>query len=146
DLDEIEMSIFGNNTGATGTISPDQDGQNWGQFRIEEDNAFIAEAIAGKSLADIDLDGVPGTAADATAFETNFGNTKEIIGVRIADLETRRWGDVNFDGTVNLADWALIQTEWPANSPPPNLATIPEPASMMLLVLGGAGMLRRNRR
>ncbi len=53
-------------------------------------------------------------------------------------------GDINGDGFVGIADLNIVLGNWNAGTPPDaGNATIPEPASMALLGLGGLALLRR---
>jgi hypothetical protein len=47
-------------------------------------------------------------------------------------------GDFNGDGKVSFADYLILEANFGK--------TIPEPASLTLLVLGGVGLLRRSRK
>ncbi len=53
-------------------------------------------------------------------------------------------GDINGDGFVGIADLNIVLGNWNAGTPPAGgNASIPEPASMALLGLGGLALLRR---
>ena len=53
-------------------------------------------------------------------------------------------GDINGDGFVGVDDLNIVLVNWNAGTPPPSSdGTIPEPATLSLLGLGGLAMLRR---
>ena len=53
-------------------------------------------------------------------------------------------GDINGDGFVGIADLNIVLGNWNAGTPPAaGNATIPEPASLALLGMGGLALLRR---
>ena len=59
-------------------------------------------------------------------------------------IDTTIPGDINGDGFVGIEDLNIVLGNWNAGTPPTSGApTIPEPASMALLGLGGLAMLRR---
>jgi hypothetical protein len=66
--------------------------------------------------------------ADYLILESNFGKTGA----------TWAMGDFNTDGKVSFADYLVLESNFGK--------TIPEPARLTLLVLGGAGLLRRSRK
>jgi len=73
--------------------------------------------------------------ANATALPNNMPG-----GFNPVDLA----GDINGDGFVGIDDLNLVLGTWNNGTlPPPGNATIPEPASLALLGLGGVAMLRR---
>lgn len=53
-------------------------------------------------------------------------------------------GDINGDGFVGIEDLNIVLGNWNAGTPPnTGNATIPEPATLSLLALGGSALLRR---
>ena len=60
----------------------------------------------------------------------------------------RAWttGDVNFDGTVNNFDFQSLVANWQSVVTGGGFATVPEPASAMLIALGSLAVIRRRRK
>jgi hypothetical protein len=105
-------------------------------------------------LGDANLDGTV-NAEDYTAFSHNVGQS----GMMWDD------GDFNYDGTVNAEDYTLFAhnlgqsavlaspgdminngADLEINSTSLTIASVPDPASLCLLLLGAAGFLARRRR
>ena len=55
-------------------------------------------------------------------------------------------GDFNMDGTVNVGDLGVLAANWNWTSAPGSSGSIPEPASLILLCAGAAGLIRRRGR
>jgi len=80
---------------------------------------------------------------DLGILATNYGRT---------DSPGWRFGDFNLDGTVNVGDLGILATNYGWSWTPPSLpggmpqgAPVPEPATMALLTLGAAAILRRRK-
>ncbi len=83
-------------------------------------------------LGDANHDGVV-SAGDYACVQANFGNTGALGGELM--------GDANGDGVISAGDYASVQ----ANFGNTAAAVAPEPASMLLLAIGGLALLRRQR-
>jgi hypothetical protein len=106
------------------------------EVRISNVARSATQFIFSSGLLDCDVDGLNGcTIADFNIIKSNFFNS----GMN------RAQGDLTGDGTVEFADFRL----WKASAGPGfasvTLAGVPEPASALLVVLGGLfmGMVRR---
>jgi hypothetical protein len=99
---------------------------------VTDDSAadFMKLTVVHEPLAgDANRDGVV-SAADYAAIQAYFGQTGD-PGMP---------GDANGDGVVSAGDYASVQANFGNTAP---TMTIPEPATMSLLVLGGVGILRK---
>ncbi len=81
---------------------------------------------------DANRDGVV-SAGDYASVQANFGSTGE-AGIP---------GDANLDGVVSAGDYASVQANF--GNVAPTAVPVPEPATMALLSLGAAAMIRRRR-
>jgi hypothetical protein len=150
-LDDIELFLWGT------TIS----GQQWGALDLGTDNEWIAmeferlATVAGVSeipAGDVNFDGVvsgdgsgPAATDDVRAFIENWMSTNLVNGVKVGDWNSRQQGDLNFDGTVDLFDFAMLRDAHP-DGPSLNLAAllasqaVPEPGSAVLTLVLGLGL------
>jgi len=53
------------------------------------------------------------------------------------------WADPNGDGFIGLDDLDIVLNNWNMGIPPPAEPAIPEPGSVLLMVLGSAALMRR---
>ena len=83
-------------------------------------------------LGDANRDGVV-SAADYSAVQTYFGN---VGGEGL-------FGDANGDGVVSASDYSCIQANFGNTAPASSEDGVPEPATFLVLVIGGLGLLRR---
>ena len=143
-VDDLEMFVMGINSA-----------EDFGEYVFENDDRYAAE-FKPSNPVDLTGEGVINF-ADAQEFAANWRYEKRLTWIDnegnesslvVGDLETRDRGDFNFDGRVDLADWAML------NSASPSTATaamqliagvIPEPGAAALTVLAAAGLFARRR-
>ena len=91
------------------------------------DNFVSREGLAG----DVNLDGVVDV-TDLGILATNYG-------------QNAKWskGDLNMDGIVDVSDLGILATNYGTSVP--DISQSPEPTTIALLALGGAGLLKRRR-
>jgi hypothetical protein len=91
------------------------------------------------NLVTFHLQGTFGNGDPGDFMDLTFDNLALTGGVIALD------GDVNGDGFVGIADLNIVLGTWNNGTPPAGNSSIPEPASLALLGLGGLAMLRRRR-
>ncbi len=105
------------------------------QNDIRTDFGFIVEFEAPSLMGDVNLDGFVDD-DDMSLLLANWGTGNE-------------WGlgDFNSDNTVDDDDLSLLLANWNEGSPPPMAGDpVPEPATMLMLGIGGVGALLRRKR
>jgi hypothetical protein len=145
-VDELEMFAWGSTYDAnTNTVT------DLGQFRYETDNAYAASHLTGVA-GDIDQSGSL-TQSDIDAFVANWQFRKLVNNVQVGDMTTILKGDLNFDGTTNLSDMALLRAAIAGagsgasfNLSALNSLGVPEPATSLLAVICAAAALAFARR
>lgn len=141
-IDDLKMFVIGTST----STSP----VNYGTFSLTVDNQFVASPITGiKGVAgDVTNDGVLNQ-ADKTAFIDGWMDRRLVNGFLVGDMFTRSHGDLNLDGITNIQDLLLMQNALSgaglAAITAADLAVVPEPASVVLLITAIAGMVRLRR-
>jgi hypothetical protein len=107
---------------------------NFDYYHDLEVMAVIGDVFAQTFLlGDANGDGVV-SAGDYASVQANFGNVGE-IGIL---------GDANLDGRVSAGDYASVQTNFGNVASAAKVA--PEPATISLLLLSGAALIRRKRK
>ncbi len=158
-LDDFDVRVAGDNSGL-------MNGANWGEFLLEEDNAYIANLVSNGTLVagDVNGDGMvngngTGLAAedDVRFFLEHYRDQRLVDGFVVGDLESRTMmGDLDYSGTTDLRDWYLLvqNHEDSAAAAAIHFAAlvggtqVPEPTSIALFLtaLGALGVARRCRR
>lgn len=151
-VDDLKMFVMGFNDDdnvGNGTVNVIND---YGEFIVQRDNGYIA--LMGPTV-DGDLNGDDMvTLADATLFAGNWLSEKVLSGTDpssgamlsrfVGDLETRALGDFDYNGIVDLEDWAILNNANPtAGAAALRLisgAVIPEPSSLLLVCLATGGV------
>jgi hypothetical protein len=122
-IDDLELFVLGFNAA-----------DNYGQFDLATDNDYVA-AFAPSNPLDLTDDNNL-TMADVDAFVDGWLSSKTVNGIRVGDLETRMVGDFNYDGIVDLRDWALLNNASPALGAAAlaGIRGVPEPAGWLLAI------------
>ncbi len=143
-VDDLEMFVMGLN------------GSNdFGEYVFENDNGY-ASVFSPAVDGDIDGDSIV-SLLDAQLFADNWLREKQLswttengqaFSLVVGDLESRGWGDFNYDGIADLADWAILNNANPSAGAAAMrwINGVPEPASCAGLLMGGAFLLSRRRR
>ncbi|WP_428305710.1 LamG-like jellyroll fold domain-containing protein [Lacipirellula sp.] len=137
-IDDVKISVWGTSS-ANAT--------NYGTLNLATDNEWIATQLAGKPLADVNLDGVvsgtgtgPAATDDVTKMLQGWGTTKLVNGVQFGDWTTRQQGDLNFDGEVDLYDAFMLRQAFKGLGLQLNMEVfavgVPEPTSLGLAAMG----------
>ena len=158
-LDDFDVRVAGDNSGL-------MNGANWGEFLLEEDNAYIANLVSNGTLVagDVNGDGMvngngTGLAAndDVRFFLEHYRDQRSVDGFVVGDLESRTMmGDLDYSGTTDLRDWYLLvqNHEDSAAAAAINFVALvgstqaPEPTSLALFLtaFGAFGVARSRRR
>lgn len=144
-IDDVKVSVWGTSSG---------DATNYGTLNLATDNEWIATQLAGKPLADVNLDGVvsgtgsgPAATDDVTKMLQGWGTKNLVNGVQFGDLATRQQGDLNFDGEVDLHDAFMLRQAFKGLGLQLNMevfaAAVPEPSSLALAAIGLIAVARR---
>lgn len=143
-VDDLEMFVMGINSS-----------EDFGEYVFENDDRYAAE-FKPNNPVDLTGEGVVNF-ADALEFAANWRYEKQLTWINtegtesslvVGDLETRDRGDFNFDGRVDLADWAMLHAASPSTATAAMqliAGVIPEPGTAALAVLAAAGLVTRLR-
>jgi hypothetical protein len=145
-LDDFVLGVSGNNAGQPG-------GRNYGTLDLATDNAFIRQNLAGVSAGDINRDGSVNS-SDVNVFVPNWRRSQQVNGVTVGDLNSRLFGDLNMNGTVDIDDAYTLHFALRSAGVAAGLdfslfgVSVPEPGSLAIVAVGMAaiGVARRRRR
>jgi hypothetical protein len=142
-LDEMTIGVAGNNTGQAG-------GRDYGNFTLATDNDYVRQNLTGVNPGDINRDGSVNT-TDINTFIANWRRVQQVNGVTVGDLNSRLFGDLNMNGTVDIDDaytlHAALRAAGGAGLDFSALGSIPEPGGALLVISGFAALaLARKRR
>ena len=115
---------------------------NYGTFNLGTDNEYIASL--GLTQGDLNDDDIVND-SDVTIFVDNWRRQQLLSGRRTGDLNSRMFGDFDYDGFVGILDWHVIRRDprqrgvaesWRLAGATPG---VPEPGTGLLLVDWVAG-------
>ena len=128
-VDDLQMFVIGLNTTS-----------DRGEFQFDRDNKYAAH-FKPTNVADLTGDNAI-TMADVTIFANHWLDEKVLTwtqggtqrSLAVGDLSSRMIGDFNYDGRVNLSDWAILNTANPAMAAAAMalIQSVPEPAAITL--------------
>ncbi len=164
-VDDLKMFVIGLNDNDNLPGGGSNVLNDYGEYIFARDNGYASRF---KPAMDGDITGGAGgipdgvvNLVDATAFAANWLFEKRLTGVDsvsgissnrlIGDLTTRLKGDFNYDGIVNLKDWAILNNKNPgAGALAMQIITgvvVPEPTTLgLVLAAAVGGLLVRRRR
>jgi hypothetical protein len=160
-VDDLRMFVMGLNDNDNLSGGGSNVLNDYGEYLFKRDNGY-AQEFAPPVDGDMNINGTYDgmiSIADANAFATNWLFEKRLSAVNpitgvegsrlVGDLFTRSRGDFNFDGIVDLRDWAILNN---ANPGVGALAmqliqqmSVPEPGSFGLAALASLMLTRRSR-
>ncbi len=143
-VDDLEIFVMGLNAA-----------NDFGEYNFITDNGYAREF---RPLTDGDIDGDGDVSLlDAQLFADNWLREKRLAwtdangrleSLVVGDLESRNWGDFNYDGITNLADWAILNNADPmaGGLAMQLIQNVPEPTAGLALLLGGSLLFSRRRK
>jgi hypothetical protein len=143
-LDDFVIGVAGNNAGQPG-------GRDYGPVNLAIDNAFIRQNLGGVNAGDINRDGSVNS-TDVNTFVANWRRAQQVNGVTVGDLNSRLFGDLNMNGTVDIDDAYTLHFALRSAGVGAGLdfgllgVSVPEPSSLAIAALGLAAVGMRRRR
>jgi hypothetical protein len=141
-VDDLQMFVMGLNTTS-----------DRGEFQFDRDNKYAAH-FKPTNVADLTGDNAI-TMADVNIFASHWLDEKVLTwtqagtqrSLAVGDLSSRMIGDFNYDGRVNLSDWAILNNVNPAMGAAAMslIQAVPEPVSVTLgaFALAALAVVRR---
>jgi hypothetical protein len=135
-LDDFVVGVAGNNAGQPG-------GRNYGVLDLATDNGFIRHTLMGVNAGDINRDGAVNN-TDVSTFVSNWRRSQQVNGVTVGDLNSRLFGDLNMNGTVDIDDAYTLHFALRSAGSAAGLdfgllgVQVPEPSTFLQLALGFA--------
>lgn len=142
-IDDLQMFVIGLNATS-----------DRGEFQFDRDNKYAAH-FKPTNAADLTGDNAI-TMADVTIFANHWLDEKVLSwtqggtqrSLAVGDLSSRMIGDFNYDGRVNLSDWAILNNVNPAMGAAAMamIQAVPEPAGIALGVFALTTLAAARRR
>ena len=159
-VDDLSMFVMGLNDNDNVNGGGDNQLNDWGEYVFQRDNGY-AQAFAPDVDGDLNGDDLVNL-ADAALFASNWlfekrmtstdPFTDEVYSRLVGDLSTRELGDFDYNGIVDLEDWAILNNMNPAAGAAAlrmiqSGVMVPEPSTLLLggLAVVAALVVRRNR-
>ena len=108
--------------------------QPWA-LQVDVDELSLVKAAGPCLMGDANGDGVVGI-ADLSALADYYG---------VKPDATWEMGDFNADGEVGIADLVALADHYGETGPPCDPGTVPEPATLAMLAMGGLALIRKRR-
>jgi hypothetical protein len=152
-IDDVHMFIWGDNR-FPAPYGGGVDGRDFGTLFLGTDNEWIAgqlNTLGATDPGDANLDGSVSN-ADISTLVDNWGTQRLVGGVQVGDWVSRQDGDLNYDGVVDLNDAYMLNGRLIATgagaldfSVFTGGASVPEPATMIVLGVAGVAFALRRR-
>lgn len=156
-VDDLEMFVMGLNDNDNLDGIGNNQLNDWGEYVFQRDNGY-AQAFAPAVDGDLNGDDMV-SEADASLFVSNwlFENRlqsidpfdESVTSRLVGDLSTRALGDFNYNGKVDLEDWAILNNANPAAGAFAmrliSSTQVPEPSTTVLVGFAAAMTLVRDR-